>query len=304
MRNVTVLNLVSENTIEQRMLETLAAKRSLADGVLDKVGDVTRIPLRRGPQAFMDRLQQVIVTPTPRPRRDGPKADVLPVDRSAGFAARASELIGSRLVACEERYPEEGAHSVILVVVDGEVQHCKERLAAVHDELFGKGTMDPLSPVRLQVIDRETFDALQQLSEAGLIQSTIRTTRQLYPLPENHAEALTEAEKRKAAGLRQKAGRKLKMARVLSTGELDEEAREALMDAVPLLGQALAVENRLPEPQEARDALSAPLAPLWGAALESLCKFVEQPEAPIIPTLEALESSGLNWQLRRSNGSG
>ena len=82
-----------------------------------------------------------------------------------------------------------------------------------------------------------------------------------------------------------------------------KEAREALMDAVPLLGQALAVENRLPEPQEARDALSAPLASLWGAALESLRKFVEQPEAPIIPTLEALESSGLNWQLRRSNGS-
>ena len=293
MRNVTVLNLVSENTIEQRMLETLAAKRSLADGVLDKVGDVTRIPLKRGPQAFMDRLQQVIETPTPRPRKDRPKAGILPVDRAGEFTARVSELLGPRLVGCEERYPEEGAHSVILVVVDREAQDCRERLAAVHDELFGKGKIDPLSPVRLQVIDRATFDALQQLSEAGLIQTTIRTTRHLYPLPENGAEKLTEEEKQKTADLRQKAGRKLKIARVLSTEELEEEAREALLDAVPLLGQALAVENRLPEPREPREALKAPLSPFWGAALETLREFVEQPEAPVIPTLDALEAAGL-----------
>jgi hypothetical protein len=293
MRSVTVLNLVSENTIEERMLETLAAKRSLADGVLDKVGDVTRIPLKRGPQAFMDRLKQVIETPIPRPRKAGPATEVLPVDRSAGFAARASEMLGPHLVACEERYPEEGAHSVILVVVDREAQDWKERLLPVHDGLLGKDKTDPLSPVPLQVIDRTTFDALRQLSEAGLIRTTIRTTRHLYPEPEQEAGGLTEGERQKIAGLRQKAKRKLKMARVLSTEELDEEAREALLDAVPLLGQMLAVENRLPEPQEARDALKAPLAPLWGVALERLRDFIEQPEAPIIPTLEALEAAGL-----------
>ena len=33
--SVTVINLVSENTIEHRMLDTLANKQALADGVLD-----------------------------------------------------------------------------------------------------------------------------------------------------------------------------------------------------------------------------------------------------------------------------
>src|SRR5262245_7600829 len=36
---VTVINLVSEKTIEHRMLETLAQKQALSDGVLDRQGN-------------------------------------------------------------------------------------------------------------------------------------------------------------------------------------------------------------------------------------------------------------------------
>lgn len=42
---VTVINLISENTIEHRMLETLAMKQTVATSVLDKPGEATR----RGP---------------------------------------------------------------------------------------------------------------------------------------------------------------------------------------------------------------------------------------------------------------
>ena len=289
MRNVTVVNLISEDSIEQRMLDTLAAKRSLADGVLDGIGDVKEVRLKKGPQAFMTRLNQVMKTPAPRKKEGPPKAETLPVDRSAGFTARASELLGGRLVACEERYPEEGAHSVILVVVDREARAWQARLESVHEELFGRDKIDPLAPVQLKVIDRATFDALQQLSEAGLLQTTIRATRYLYPAPEQEASELTDEEQRRSADLRKKAGRKLKMARVLSLEQLDEEAREALLGALPLLGQALAVEHRLPEPRDAHEALHGPPASLWGGALDRLREFLEHPEAPVLATIEALE---------------
>ena len=47
-RPVTVINLVTEFTIEHRMLGLLDAKRTLAEGVLDQRGDLSEIPLPTG----------------------------------------------------------------------------------------------------------------------------------------------------------------------------------------------------------------------------------------------------------------
>ena len=52
---VTVINLVSENTLEHRMLETLALKQSVAASVLDQGGKVKEIKLRSGRQAMIER---------------------------------------------------------------------------------------------------------------------------------------------------------------------------------------------------------------------------------------------------------
>ncbi len=47
-RPVTVIHLVSQNTIEQRMLENLSTKQALADGVLDLRSDLNAICFRGG----------------------------------------------------------------------------------------------------------------------------------------------------------------------------------------------------------------------------------------------------------------
>ena len=74
-RPVTVIHLVSENTIEQRMLGTLASKQALADGVLDLRGDLKEIKLIGGRQPFLNRLQQLMATtpPSTQPSRFAPR---------------------------------------------------------------------------------------------------------------------------------------------------------------------------------------------------------------------------------------
>ena len=294
-RPVTVINLVSENTIEHRMLETLANKQALADGVLDLKGDLSEIKLRTGRQAFFAKLEQLVSTNPPgtAPGNGQPSVPgaALPADRSLGFARKARERINGALVHCEERYPASGPHSVLYLVVDRDATAWRERLNELHGEFFGPGKSDPLAPVRLEVVDRGTHEALERLAAAGLISLTTRASRPLFPEPEaSSTPPPLSAEERAAADAhRSGAARKLRMASLLGGGGLAEEAREALLEAVFLFGRALAVEGRLPEPSSADETLLPPLSHCWEDALPFLREFTVDPASAWQPVLESLE---------------
>jgi hypothetical protein len=49
------------------------------------------------------------------------------------------------MVRCEERYPQTGSHTVLVVVVDRDAPALRERLTSLHGELFGPGKTDPLA---------------------------------------------------------------------------------------------------------------------------------------------------------------
>ena len=291
-RPVTVILLVSEETIEHRMLDTLANKQALAEGVLDLRGDLDKIEFKSGRQALLSRLQQLMGASPSLPSSQGSqKEKALPADRSLAFSELAGEKLGGALLRCEERYPLHGAHSVLVVVVDRDAALWRERLLSLHEELFGEGKSDPLAPTKLEVIDRAVDEALQRLIEAGLVAPAIRATRSLYS---NDGEApgpppLSEIEKQKVLAHRQKAGRKLKMARVLESGDFCEEAREALLETIHLLGRALAVENRLPEPAEMKESLRPPLSRMWGDALSALSELASNPSLPPARVTEVLQ---------------
>lgn len=282
-RPVTVIHLVSEGTIEHRMLDTLSAKQALADGVLEMRGDLTQVRYRGGKAAFLARLQQLLgpaasesSAPQPQPRKP------LPVDRARAFTDLAREQLGATLVRCDERYPLEGSHCVLVVVVDRDAPLWQAKLRSAHQEFFGKEDSDPLAPVKLEVIDRATDEALRRMVDAGLIASSTRATRTLYPADgaAPGATPLSEPERHEALGHRRQAERKLKMARLLIGGELPEEARDALLEGVLWLGKALAVENRLPAPTEFKEALRPPLALCWGDALSVIQELASHPSSP------------------------
>ncbi|MBU6410900.1 MAG: SWF/SNF helicase family protein, partial [Verrucomicrobia bacterium] len=289
---VTVINLISENTIEHRMLETLAMKTTVAVSVLDKPGEVKEIKLRSGRQAMVERLQQLVTRKVENGKSQSLltlAATRLPVDPALAFAQRAAERLNGALVRCEERYPQSGSHSVVVVVVDRNANDWREPLEQLHSDSFGRGKSDPLAPVQLEVLDRATDEAMQRLISMGLICKTTRAARALFPSSENPEDASLSAEEMaKAKAHRDRAARKLKMARVLGAAGFDDEARSALLDVMQGLGTALAVESRLPEPAELKDALRPPLSHGWKEALPLVRDFVNDPASAWEPATERL----------------
>jgi hypothetical protein len=263
---VTVVNLISENTLEHRMLDTLATKQTVAESVLDAPGRVTAMKIRSGRQSFIERLQQLVASKklaseaAPRPPRVA--------DPALAFARAARETINGALVRCEERYPISSPESVLLVVVDKDAASWRERLATLHAEVFRSNT-DPLAPCKLEVIDRATDEALQRLIAAGLITKADRAIRPLDDAQGAQGSiALTAEEQTQVTAHRANAERKLKAARLLADAALSEEARAALLEGATYLARAFAVRGRLTLPANLDDALRPPLLMGWAGGAE------------------------------------
>ncbi|MEO6994158.1 MAG: DEAD/DEAH box helicase, partial [Lacunisphaera sp.] len=228
-RPVTVFNLVSEKSIEHRMLVTLADKRGLADGVLDHIGDFSEIKLRTGRSALLARLDQVLlsgVTPAASPK---PAA---PADPAAEFSRVAAAAAGERLVLCEERHPESpDAAPVIVVVVDREAELWRPRLEAAHADTWKHAPEAP----RLLVLDRATQAMLENLAQAGLIAVTTAAARLLHPSsPDATAEPvpLSPEIRQRIDELRAKVIYQIRIARALFSGDLIDEAVEPFREAL------------------------------------------------------------------------
>ena len=289
---VTVLNLIATDTIEHRMLATLDAKQSLADGVLDLKGDLDEVPLRPGGQSFLQRLEQTLsVTPAGSP---APAAKPTPpADPAEAFAQRAAALLGSRLVACQERYPDGAADSVLVVTVDRDAESWQPRLAELQAELFASGAGgDSPSAVRLEVLDRATALALERLEAAGLIHSRVRAIRHLHPAGAAAVSRLSDDEKARAVDFRRQAAKKLKLAKILLAEELGDEAMDALRESARLAGCAFAVEERTATmPATLTAALTPPLSYRWGDNAPQIQRLISDAEVAPIALIDRLSQA-------------
>jgi SNF2 family DNA or RNA helicase len=81
-RPVQVIHLVTEDSIEHRMIPLLAGKQALADGVLDGRGDLSAMPLPSGRKALIQRLEALMgpsAAPAPA-AAEPPQPKALPVE--------------------------------------------------------------------------------------------------------------------------------------------------------------------------------------------------------------------------------
>jgi len=240
-RAVTVINLVAEKTIEHGMLGSLAHKMELAQGVLDGVGDLGAIKLKRGREAMLARLEQALAMGV-----DGSPTHVAapppPADPSAAFAARARQRLDGRMIACDETWLPGSDTPVLLAVVRGPAEEHRAGLEEIFQEIPWTGGRPTL-----QVLDTGAWDALQELSAAGLITLNVRATRPLLPADGQPPPApLTPEQLARIAELRAIAVKKRRAAEALVAVGMADEAAPLTQAAEEAETQARAIANPQP----------------------------------------------------------
>lgn len=264
---VTVINLIAENTIEHRMLATLAGKSKLAAGVLDD-GGLDSMDLRGGQDSFFKRLEQMLTPDAVGTGASPAKLPPLPLDPSLAIASQAFRMLGPGLLKCEERL-EPGRLPVCLIVVEREAAVAREGLRQIIAEAGGHRV--------IEVMDRAAYEMLERLASMGLIAFTGgQSVRRLFPeagvaapapfAPNELAEILSHCDT---------AQRQRRMAGVLGGGGFMDEARAAMEAAFLALAHAQAAADRVEAPQTITSALTGPLASRWAEdapALHSLGK--------------------------------
>jgi hypothetical protein len=296
---VTVINLISENTIESRMLETLATKRSIAESVLDRSTDVTSIILRKSSKDAAERLRQLTgQSPTsgdaaaPAKPPEPPK----PRDVTQEFAARLRQRLGTQLVACEERTPVGGGPVQILVVSE-HVAHARAPwMDSLRDEFFPSLDGNPPSH-QIDILDRATFDAIERLVKAGLLQRTETARRDLLDVAATPSgpPPLTPEEEARLREATARAERGLRRAQVLGNADFPEEAVISLRDALLPMAIARALRERWPVPATHADLLADPWPTRWSSAFPCVQQLLNSTAADTPPDWRAAHTVLVGW---------
>jgi len=278
-RSVTVINLVTEDSIEARMLATLAHKRALAEGVLDAAAGLDRLDIGAGRQAFLKRVAEVVNGSAPPAAPDRPSREALrALDPELGFAADLAERLGQRLFACESRQTVQGK-TALLIVVEGTcetAENLAERAAA--DWLVRRGETP-----QIELVGASAYLALKRLVSRGVLAEPQNAVRVLYAKDCGLARPHMPSDGRPArvAALRERAAQAFQRARENVARLSFDAARTPLEESVLSLAQAYAAQRGLPEPQNVRQAFAGAFDRLWGDTRPALVQLLESDGSPV-----------------------
>jgi superfamily II DNA/RNA helicase len=160
-RKVTVVNLVTENSIEHNILGILAQKQAMADGILDGNG-MDKMDMPSGRKAMIERMQALMGTPPAPPR-------ILSAEEA--LVEDLSKRHGERLLMLETRAIE-GAEEHLLAVLDLDTA----ALAAERARLAEPEN----TTLRIEILSHETWDEMQRLAARGLVAFAAAKTRILH----------------------------------------------------------------------------------------------------------------------------
>lgn len=278
-RSVQVIHLVTENSIEHRMMHRLAGKKALAEGVLDGRGDLESLPLPSGRAAFLSRLEEILGTSRlvelpatereeERPQLEAASRDqateppvVEPVER---FRRELVANLGEGLLLLERQVGGDGRETLLAVVETPSAAAAGTVRARAEEALTH--SFEGLVPPRFELLDRATYETLLRLAEQGIVQLRPEGRITLHQAP-SLGEAEPSQRERRLMVAREALGRgerKLRMASLLAGGGFAAEALPALSEALDHALRGLAHLAGAEVPEEGPFQLASPAALLLG----------------------------------------
>ena len=227
-RPVSVINLVSEDTIEHRMLGLLHAKRTVAQGVIDGQGDLSEMDLPSSRDGFLEKLSEVLGSDKPsRAQRYQPQS---PLDKLADSIVGRCGAMFKHVFAGKQN---------VLIIID----IAPDEVAKIESELA------QLTDLSLNVIDVATYQSMHRLAQTGMIKLPTAEMRELFPRSDGTTTERDDTHIRTAIKLIERAERKLKAALLLEGGGFLEEALASAKDVACGAVSALALFRKHDDPE-------------------------------------------------------
>ncbi len=233
-KKVQVINLVSEGTIEHRMLWVLDLKQRLSDCVLD-LGDVDTMEMPSGRKVFMEQLNKIMGTSSSHATEIEKELQAVPQEPLDLFQQEVLARFKPRLHQLTV-YPDETGKKTIFAVIDGDLTHPREQIHHMMKEI------DPHATLHLEVLDRVSFEAIQRLCKAGVLSFNQEKAKSLYQSQKTTVSQYEEQQKRlkMAQQYQESRARKERMTSLLIEGEFYEEALAPLQEVFELSLKAFA----------------------------------------------------------------
>jgi len=226
--SVQVINLVAQGTIEERMLDTLAAKRDVFASVFGTEEAPASISFEDTGQSLLKQLDELLGTP-PRVQLELEPSHseiVQPTSRPTlrGFVDMLLARLQGQLLVVRQTPLGEG----ILVVVDGAPTEYRPRIEAAMAEYFGKESPD------LHLMEKEGYQSLVTFLSAEVStrsEEIYRASSLPSPIGADDPGRIGQRIKKASSGL-ETAGKRLALARLVLQGGFPEEFIRPLREAL------------------------------------------------------------------------